>query len=364
MRHRVALIILNYNGLKGLGNILFRSIDSALQIDYPDLDIVVIDNGSTDNSVEEIESRYRGDIILIKLSKNYGYAGGNERGFRKYIEQRGMPDYVVIMNNDYIVKNSSFLKSILKQMNSRRDIVIAQGINLQADGNRIECVGNFFDVMLQQVERCGDLKPSECPEKPSYVSYAIGSLMIVKLKPVMEVRGRLFREELFLLWEETELALNMWSHGFKTIAIPEVVGIHMGSATVKKTMDLAWYVGKRNKHLIYRRTLSPYLRSRYLYMPLISEISGLYIRILQGSRGRIATRGLIDSFFTKELSKIARGPYEPLLLAPKSWLAIHNLLLASSKKLLKRYGYLVRLNTLVVDDERLRNTIKPFLIKI
>jgi GT2 family glycosyltransferase len=119
------------------------------------------------------------------------------------------------MNNDYIIKNSFFLRYILKYMKSRNDIAIAQGVNLQSDGKRIESVGKIINVTMQTIARCEGLELSECPEKPSYVTYAMGNLVVIKLKPVMKIRGYLFKEELFLLWEETELALDMWSHGFK-----------------------------------------------------------------------------------------------------------------------------------------------------
>lgn len=364
MDSRVALIILNYNGLKNLGDILVQSIESALRIDYKDLDVIVVDNGSTDNSVEEIEDRFGSDVTLIKLEKNYGYAGGNEIGLRRYLNYKGVPKYVVIMNNDFIVKNEQFLRSIVKYLDARKDIAIAQGITLDADGKRIESAGVFQDVMLQQMKRCSGLKPSECPEKLSYATFALGALMVVKIKPVLEIRGCLFKREHFILWEETELALNMWSHGFKTIAVPEISGIHMGSATTKKVMPLAWYAGKRNRYLVYRKTLSPYLRSRYLYLLIAFEIANFYLRIFQGDRGRIASRGVVDGIMARELTRVKRGTYEPLLLAPKVWQAIHNLTLSASKNLAMKYGYLSRLVTLTVDDEKLRSSPTPFLVKV
>jgi GT2 family glycosyltransferase len=251
-------------------------------------------------------------------------------------------------------------------MKSRNNITIAQGVNLQSDGKRIESVGKIISVTMQTLARCEGLEPSECPEKPSYATYAMGNLMVIKLKPVIETRGYLFKEELFLLWEETELALDMWNHGFKTIAIPEIVRIHMGSVIVKKTMPLAFYAAKRNKYLIYRRTLSPYLRSKYLYMPLISEVAGLYLRIFQGSRVRMISRGFIDGIFKRELIKTCRDPYEPLLLAPRIRLSLQSLILtlSESENLLEEHGYLARLKTLVVDYERLKSSSRPYIIRI
>jgi hypothetical protein len=133
---------------------------------------------------------------------------------------------------------------------------------------------------------------------------------------------------------------------------------------VKKVMPLAWYAGRRNKYLVYRKTLSPYLRSRYLYLPIAFEIANFYLRIFQGDRGKIASRGVIDGIMARELTMIKRGTYEPLLLAPKDWQAMHNLILSASKNFAEKYGYLSRLVTLTVDDEKLRNSPKPFLVRV
>lgn len=360
MKNKVVILILNYNGLESLGSVLFQSIESALRVNYDNFDVAVVDNGSTDGSAEEIANRFGRDVALIKLGKNYGYAGGNEFGFRKYVELKGFPEYVVVMNNDYIVKNRDFLKVALKYMESRKDVVIAQGVNLQANGRRIESAGFFRDVMLYGAGRCNELKLSECPEKPSYVSFVSGCLMIIKIKPVIGTRGCLFKKEFFMLWEDVELALNMWSHGLKTVAIPEVVGIHMSSATVKKVAPLAWYTYTRNKLLVYKGALDPYIRSRYFYTAILFEISLLLLRMRQGVKGKIATRGFADAIFAKEITKVSKGPYEPLIIAPKTWMGILSYLPAP----LKRVEYFEKLATLTVNDEMLKNCFRPFIIKV
>jgi GT2 family glycosyltransferase len=364
-RPRAAVLILNYNGLRSLGNDLFSSIASSLEIDYDGLEVVVIDNGSSDGSDSEIEARFSGDILLIRLGRNYGYAGGNELGLWRYIEKRGLPDYVVIMNNDYIVKNPEILREAIGVLEERASHVIAQGINLTAEGDRVESAGVFLDLMLQQIGRCGGLRPQECPERISYTSSVMGAFMVIKLRPILQVRGHLFKTEHFLLWEETELALNMWSHGYRSLAIPSISGIHLGTRTVGKSMPLAWYLGRRNKYAVYRRTLGSYSKALGAYMPITMEALNCYLRILQGARGAIASRGFIDSFTFREITKVARGPFEPMLIAPRRLSrAFHNLLLASAKSLMERHGYLSRLATLTVDDSLLSRGGRPFLVRV
>lgn len=124
---RVGLIILNYNGVKNLGYLFFRSVESALGIDYPSFDTVAVDNGSTDGSPDDIERQFGRDVILINLSKNYGYAGGNLLGLLRYASLKALPDYVVFVNNDFIIRNTGFLKEMIRFMEKREDIGIAQG---------------------------------------------------------------------------------------------------------------------------------------------------------------------------------------------------------------------------------------------
>ena len=351
--------------MRSLGNSLFQAIENALSIDYEDLDIIVVDNGSSDGSADAIENRFDSDVILIRLSRNYGYAGGNEIGLRKYLAMRGFPDYLVVMNNDFIVKDSSVIKRVLRYIDTRRDIVIAQGITLQVNERRIESMGILLDTMLQHRYRCQGLRLDECPEKISYVSYALGNFMLVKLKPVLKIRGYLFKREFFILWEETELSLNMWTHGLKTVAVPEITGVHLGSQTLKRVMPLAWYAWGRNKYIVYRKILSPYLRSRYFNMPIILEIANMYRRIIQGEKGRSISRGFIDGFIKGELTKTIRGSYEPLLIMPKGEQAVNYLLIYPlSQELAMEYSYLTKLSTLVIDDEKLRSSPRPFLVKI
>lgn len=160
----VAILILNYNSAGFLKPIVLDSIESALRINYPNLDVVLVDNCSTDGSLNAIKERFGKDIVALKLNRNYGYAGGNEYGFRSYERQRCIPDYVVFMNNDYVIKNEDFLKELLAFLEAREKTLLANGYNLQGDGRRLANAGAFIDSFGNVIQRYYGYKISEAPK--------------------------------------------------------------------------------------------------------------------------------------------------------------------------------------------------------
>jgi GT2 family glycosyltransferase len=92
--HKVIVLILSYNGK----HLLADSISSYRANDYPNFEVVVIDNGSTDNSKEWVEKNYP-DVFVLRTEINLGYSGGFNFGL-DYAFNKKQADYVLITNND------------------------------------------------------------------------------------------------------------------------------------------------------------------------------------------------------------------------------------------------------------------------
>ncbi|MEM0315137.1 MAG: glycosyltransferase family 2 protein, partial [Archaeoglobaceae archaeon] len=317
MTENVAILIPNYNGLSKLGSILFSSIDSALGIEYPDFDVVVVDNNSRDGSVEAIEDRYGGDITLIKFDKNYGYAGGIAEGLKTLMGFGKRYDYVVPMNNDFIVKNSDSLKEMVKFLKSHEDVGVVQGINLYGDGKTIIDAGFYLDVFLSIIARYNGHRVSEYPDRISYISYASGAFMIVNLKLLknLPVYPYVLNPRLFGYYDDTELGLLLWTHGVKSVVLPAVVGVHLESKTFGKVSSLTRYLSARNEQFLLKTYWSKgLLRKIRSLVTIRSYLSNLY-KALIGQR--IYFKGLYDSFSFNSLpTTTRRGPYYPLLIVP------------------------------------------------
>src|SRR5512141_114352 len=90
---RVAIIVLNWNGWRDT----IECLESLQRLTYPNYQVVVVDNGSTDNSVEHIRKAYP-RVRLLETGKNLGWSGGNNIGIKYALGQE--TEYIHLLNND------------------------------------------------------------------------------------------------------------------------------------------------------------------------------------------------------------------------------------------------------------------------
>lgn len=102
---KVAFVILNYNNSQDT----VECIESVQKIDYKNFEIILIDNDSTDDSVDILSSKFP-EITLIQTGINLGYAGGNNVGIKKAIDSKA--DYICVLNNDVVV-DTNFLTILI-----------------------------------------------------------------------------------------------------------------------------------------------------------------------------------------------------------------------------------------------------------
>jgi glycosyltransferase involved in cell wall biosynthesis len=74
---KVSIVILAYNAVSTLGEVFDKAIRSALNQNYPDIEVIVVDNGSSDNTFNYVKIMYGDRIKVVRLPKNYGYCLGN-----------------------------------------------------------------------------------------------------------------------------------------------------------------------------------------------------------------------------------------------------------------------------------------------
>lgn len=364
----VVVIILNYNGLKSLGNTLFDCIESVLRVNYDTLEIFFVDNGSSDGSVDAVKERFGDSITYVMLRKNYGFALGNVLGLeiatkltnRKY-------KYVVFMNNDFIVTNADVIKELKNFMELKPSVAIASGIILTRNACRVDNAGKFVDFTLWEYLRCIGLRPEECISLGfSYVSAVQGAFMMVNLNILSHLRRWIFNPRFFLQYEETELCLNSWTYGYKVVVTPTICGVHIGSATVGRESPLIRYLFHRNK--LYTARNFKNLRNLYLSSLLINEFLGSFYQLMfRGYEGRLRVRALIDGI-RKKIPTQDPGPYFPLILINKDiWELFHSVIIrpiyyASSQKV--RAEESLKYSLLTLRDDNIKKTSKPFLINI
>jgi len=355
---KVAVMILNYNSAGFLKPIVYESIESALNVKYPNLDVVVVDNSSTDGSFEAILDRFGKDVISIRLDRNYGYAGGNEFGLQKYAAEKGFPEYAVFMNNDYIIRNVDFVREHVSFLEGRRNTLLANGYNLQEDGLHVSNFGFFIDSFTDIIPRYCNFKVSECPAKASYVTYASGECFIAKVKPILMLRENIFRPKIFAYWDESELALSLWSHGFRSAAIPTEVGVHHASTSFSRSSSLALYLATRNRHSI----IKSYFRGRLKICSKPATFRFLLTipaRPLQATKGRMLTKAFFDAH---KVALTSVGKFNPAIIVPKKFSTYIKHATPFPRRTYKELFEKISLMT--VGDGELKSSPIPFAIPV
>lgn len=247
----VAIIILNWNG----HNDTIECLESLSKIDYPDYKIYLVDNGSTDNSVERIKQfnkKIKLPIIYIQNKKNEGFAKGNNIGIRNAMSDNDY-DYFLLLNND-IIADKIFLSNLVSSMTENKLMGVSSPLVFnyysknQASASdspgRFNLKNGGGELWYKNIKKLSEKTSS------FYVDYTCGSCWLIR-KNVLKKAG-LFNESFFAYFEEIDLAIRIQKLGFKFLVVPKAIIWHKGAVTSGKISGLKLYLTIRNMIWIER----------------------------------------------------------------------------------------------------------------
>lgn len=247
---KVAVVILNWNGLKYLEQFL----PSVLASTYSNFDIVVGDNASTDGSVVFLRNTYP-NVVIIENNENYGFTGGYNRVL-KQVEA----DYYILLNSDVDVA-PGWIEPVLTLMESD-DTIAAAGPKLRsffyktyfeyagAAGGFMDrfgypfCRGRIFDE-LEEDKGQYDI--------PGEVFWASGAALFIKKKCWDAVGG--FDDSFFAHMEEIDLCWRLKNMGYKVMYCPQSTVYHVGGGTLAAESPFKTYLNFRNNLLLLKNNL-------------------------------------------------------------------------------------------------------------
>lgn len=213
----VSIIILNYNG----GDLVVRCLKSVLSLDYKNFEVVLLDNNSTDGSMELVANAFASDprVKLIRNEKNLGYAEGNNVGV-----QKSKGEYLVFLNNDVLV-DPLFLTELVEEMKKEHSVAAAQCKLMFMDHPTLfYSAGHYFDF-FGVVHVLGEFEEDNGQYDHVYdVFGAHGAAFIVRRDLFLKA-GR-FDSDFFLLFEESDLCWRFWLMGYRVVFVPKAVAYH------------------------------------------------------------------------------------------------------------------------------------------
>lgn len=242
---QVTIVVLNWNGIADT----LDCIQSLRKLDYPNYEVVIVDNGSTDNSVETIKADFP-NLTLIEVRKNLGYTGGNNRGLR-YALQRGA-DYILLLNNDTEVA-PDFLSLLVEVAEADPSVGMVGPLIYYHDRPQvIWSAGGAVDWERGSTRMLGldEVDHDQFGLAPRPVDFITGCALLVK-SSVVEQTGPL-DDRFFAYYEDAEWGVRATRAGFKNLLVPQAKVWHKITPAQQAVSPLVYYYMTRNRLLFLR----------------------------------------------------------------------------------------------------------------
>ncbi|WXG42739.1 MAG: glycosyltransferase family 2 protein [Promethearchaeati archaeon SRVP18_Atabeyarchaeia-1] len=341
MNPRVSIIILNWNNWQDT----LKCLESLDKIDYSNYDVIIVDNGSQDDSLKRIRSwagpgirvvsnpyvdnavvdplayakhdKTRADSardesmkkaergtcpILIKNEKNYGFSGGNNIGARYALENLD-PEYIYLLNNDTTV-HKEFLTEIVKQgkkeharvgMLQSKVMCMDNTKMLDSAGGMVTRMGAGGDRGAWEIDR-------RLYDDDLEIFYAKGAALMIKTDVVRQVG--LFDPKFVIYYEDTDLGWRVNLAGYKVLYSPNSIVYHAGGRTMnRQRLPKVLYVKKKNQIAMLIKNYDDRNLARYLVIRFLNDI---FRRILLALKNAVARR--FSDKWRPDLSSTALGP--------------------------------------------------------
>ena len=242
----VAIVVLNWNGFEDTE----KCINSLLFQTHNDFSIVVVDNGSIDESLvklKRLEMTYD-KLTVIANRTNKGFAGGVNTGI-KYALEKGF-DSVALFNNDAIA-DKDWLLNLDKEM-GRDDVSVVTGLLLSRDGKKIDSTSEQYSVWGMPFPRSRGISTAHAPAS-GFVFGATGGATLYDSGLFKEIG--LFDESFFAYYEDVDISFRTQLAGHKVYFTNQAIAYHKQGATSSKIPGFTVYQTFKNIPLLYAKNV-------------------------------------------------------------------------------------------------------------
>jgi GT2 family glycosyltransferase len=245
MAPKIYIIILNWN----LPQDTLECVKSVRQSSHDHFEMVVVDNGSTDNSREIFKKQLPGTTLLVS-SKNLGYAGGNNLGVRLALKNKA--DYVLLLNNDTVV-DGRMIETLLGAAESDPSVgILSPAIYYHAHPERIWRLGAVQPVWWPMPLEIGRNRLDKNQYRQSLsVEYVTGCAMWIRCALFEDVG--LLDESFFMYYEDADFCVRAREKGWLIKVIPQAKIWHKISRSLGRQTSIASYYRVRNRIVFYNR---------------------------------------------------------------------------------------------------------------
>lgn len=276
----VSVVMLNYNGLKYLK----RTILPILNLDYANYEFIIVDNGSTDGSIEFIK-----EFKKIRIIQSPKIA---EKNFAcNYAIDKARGKYILLLDNDIIIKSNQIINELVT-LSKTKEKVGEIGLAFFNEGEELttnygEFLGYYFTKQLRAIE-ANKLKKYNGKE----ISYADGIGIFIKKSVWKEVNG--YEEHLKFGGDDNDLGIRLWLMGYKNYLFANSFQVHIGLLERKDNKKYSL----KFKEMFYANlyTIGKNFRFSNMLLTLIGHSIIMFLKSIKQSVFRLNT-GPFFAFF-------------------------------------------------------------------
>ncbi len=228
----VSVIIVNHNGIDFVDGCL----RSVLNSNYPDFEVIFVDNASTDGSREYVKETFGSDrrLCFAENSESVGPARGRNIGVAQ-----SMGLYLVFFDNDTVV-TPQCLDELVRPFESDKSIGAAQAKLLQLENRSFyDCAGDYLGPLGFLIERSKRKKDIGQFDTITDIFSAKSAASIIRRDIFAKVGG--FDNDFYMYLEETDLSWRVWLSGYRVVFIPRAVVYHAFGSAKKELKSKTYY---------------------------------------------------------------------------------------------------------------------------
>ncbi len=282
----VSIVIVNFNGRE----LLKRCLTSLLDTNYPNIEIIVVDNASTDGSIESMKKAF-GSFPYVKIvenRENLGHAEGCNVGA---LAAKGR--YLVFLDSDTELKAENWLWELVKVMESDKSIGMAQAkVVLADDKRRLDYVCIAIDALGTWAATYGQ-KEDELKENLEILAASSGCC-IIRREVFNEAGG--FDSDYFIYDDDTDLSVRARLLGYNILLVPSAVIVHRGSVLRGINQRTVYHSAKNRICTMLKNYEFRNLWWRFLVLSfLMSMVSFGFLVLKKFDEARATMKGLLSS---------------------------------------------------------------------